>query len=240
MHPAEVAGLEQVRKRNQIKVKGLGFSLGTESVFANNVEMMTTQFYSKEGLTGYRLIEELENYSAVQCIPTLLLAGHGFGSSLAGKARDAIAKGSKWRDEGKGFYLDAPGASITGLLKDKIESGRIRFCQDRCEIYLHACSISNAFASTLARTTGCHVVASDFKVSPVSPTYGVDVIRHPTTSQRKFPNNGEYEQVWFTSGPGTFWEYLPNGDRKEIGQTYWGTLLLLRFRHSGYGLEFIG
>jgi hypothetical protein len=106
------------------------------------------------------------------------------------------------------------------LLKDKIESGRIRFCQDRCEIYLHACSISNAFASTLARTTGCHVVAADFKVSPVSPTYGVDVIRHPTTSQRKFPNNGEYEQVWFTSGPGTFWEYLPNGDRKEIGQTF--------------------
>jgi len=220
MHPAEVDGLPQVRSRFKIHSEGIGFALGKESVFANNVEMMETSHYSSSGKTGTQLIQALQDYSKAQCIGRLLLAAHGFGSSLSGGGRDAISKGSVWRDSGLGFYLNGAGPSVEGTLKKKIESGQIRFCTDVCEIYFHACSISKEFASSLSKVTGCNVVASDYKVSPISPTYGTASIKRPTTSKRNYRNIGEFEQVWFTSGAGQFWEYLPNGARKKIGQSF--------------------
>ena len=207
--PSQLKGNSMARHRRAGSTPGLGFSFGREWVFINNVEVMkTTKYDQKKGLTGWDFINSLKSYSKAACIPSLLVGGHGWGSPLAGDKVDSIAKGSQWRDSGKGFYLDGakrPGINTT--LKAAVEAKTIRFC-NQCEIYLHACSISKEFASSLSKVSGCNVIAADFKVSPVDPG---------SEGERDI---GQWDHIWFTSGKGNFFEYLPNGQRKVIGQSF--------------------
>ena len=207
--PSQLKGDRTIRQRKARTTPGLGFSFGREWVFINNAEVMKTTKYSQQkGLTGWDFLKSLESYSKAACIPSLLVGGHGWGSPLAGRKVDSIAKGSLWRDAGKGFYLTGSSRpSINTTLKSRIAKKTIRFC-NKCEIYLHACSISNAFASSLSKVTGCNVVAADYKVSPVDP------------AREGQPDRGQWDHVWFTSGKGNFFEYLPNGKRKVIGQSF--------------------
>lgn len=217
-HPSQVKDLKNVRKRNQIpKIRGVGFSFGRETVFKNNVALMKDSHYSSKGLKGNDLLDALEDYSeGGACIPTLLLAGHGWGSPIAvdGKKIDAIAKTHIDRNNGFGLYLRHPNASavsVEGAISQKIKSKRINFCGE-CEVFVHACNISKEFAGSLSRVTGCRVVAADFQVSPVTPK--------PSDSWSSFPDDGRYDHVWFTSAKGNFFEYLPDGRRATIGKGF--------------------
>ncbi len=209
--PSEIVGKTGFRPRQPGQTRGLGFAFGREWVFANNAEMMTEAVYDKSnGLTGSDFMAALKDYSKKACIPTLLMGGHGWGSPLAGNgiSTDVVAKGSIYRDADKGFYLTGKKrASVYGSLKSGIADKSIRFCSE-CEIYMHACSISKDFGTAIAKTTGCRVIAADYKVSPVDP--GLE----------NLDDNGSYDHVWFTSGKGNFYEYLSNGKRKIIGQSF--------------------
>ncbi|MEO5668893.1 MAG: hypothetical protein ABIR96_12610 [Bdellovibrionota bacterium] len=186
------------------KFEGVGFALGREGVFRNNAELMKSSSYSSTGQTGYDLLNALKKYtSAKGCVPNLLVAGHGWGSH-EGK-RETIATGSIARDANKGFNLDGAGATIKGDLARLIKNGEVKFCGS-CQIFLHACSISDNYSETLAKVSGCSVVSANDKVSPVDT------------------NSGEYDHVWFTSGGGRFSKYTPTSDgrvsRRTIGEEF--------------------
>ncbi len=186
------------------KFDGLGFALGREGVFQNNVNMMKDSSYAKKGQTGYDLLNSLKKYTKNKgCIPNFLIAGHGWGAG-DGK-RETIATGSNSRDANLGFSLEGKGATIKGDLAALVKSGEVKFCK-ACQIFLHACSISHNYAETLATTTGCSVVSATYKVSPVDT------------------NDGFYDHVWFTSAGGKFFKYTPTDDgkvaRKTIGEEF--------------------
>ena len=217
-HPRQVRDLKQVRKRNQIpKIQGVGFSFGGEMVFKNNVSLMKKRHFSSKGLKGADFVRALEEYSkGGACIPSLLLAGHGWGSPIAvyGKKIDSIAKNHVDRNNGVGLYRKhskSSAVSIEGTLAMKIKSREINFCNE-CEIMVHACNMSKEFGSSLAKTSGCRVVAADFQVSPVGPK--------SSDSWSAFPDDGRYDHVWFTSAKGNFFEYLPDGRREVIGKGF--------------------
>ncbi len=190
------------------KSQGLGFALGREGVFRNNVNMMSTSDYSSSGQTGADFIDALKKYTREKgCLPNLLIAGHGWGA--AEHPMEAIATGSTSRDAGKGIYLHEQKGrdvvSINGDLKRLVDSGEVKFCKS-CRIFLHACSISHDYSEGLVKATGCSVVSANYKVSPVDT------------------NTGVYDHVWFTSAGGKFYQYSPRDDgsiaRRTIGQEY--------------------
>jgi hypothetical protein len=153
------------------------------------------------------MIRALEKYTKSNgCIPNLMIAGHGWGA-FDGKV-ESISTGSIARDSVLGLYLNpvanSEGASIKGALQTRIDSGKIRFCEDSCKIRIHACSISHEFSQSMANATGCDVVSATYKVSPVDT------------------NNGIFDHVWFTSAHGKFYKYqahYPNA-REELGQSF--------------------
>jgi len=202
--PAQVANAGVTSMYKLPKFEGLGFSLGREGVFRNNVNMMKDMSYSSSGQTGDALLASMKKYTLNKgCIPNLLIAGHGWGAR-DGK-RETIATGSTSRDNNKGFSLKGAGATILGDLSSKrnlqglVNSGEVKFCKS-CQIFLHACSISHEYSEALAKTSGCSVVSATYKVSPIDTDTGV------------------YDHVWFTSAGGKFHKYTPNAETGEVAR----------------------
>lgn len=218
-HPSQLEGLNFIRKRGIGHIEGVGFAFGNESVFKNNVNMMSDNHYSPSGKSGAEFIRVLENYTSQNgCVPKLLIGAHGHYTSNS-RTESAISRAvNRGRSQQNVFYRTSQSEnhriSIEGLLKSKIQNNSIKFCQ-QCEIYIHACNIAHNFSKSLAQNTGCRVISATDKVSPVSPTYTDQKV-----NGNHYPNIGEYEQVWFTSGRGDFYEYLPTGQAKKIGKSF--------------------
>jgi hypothetical protein len=202
--PAQLARAGVTNMYKLPKFEGVGFALGREGVFRNNVKLMSDFSYSPNGQTGTDLLNALKKYTRNKgCIPNLLIAGHGWGAE--GNKRETIATGSTSRDNNLGFNLEGKGATIKGDLARLVKSGEVKFCKS-CEVFLHACSISHDYSETLAQVTGCSVVSATYKVSPVDTDSGI------------------YDHVWFTSAGGKFFKYTPHEDgkvsRKMLGEEY--------------------
>jgi RHS repeat-associated protein len=141
--------------------------------------------------TGQEMLAAMEKFTANNCcVKRLTFAGHGWNHTKD-PTQGPIPRGPGIpgvTEDSAGFYEDGTtydqgGATISDL-RSRIDSGKVRFCKP-CLIQIHSCRVSRTFIVSLAKTTGCRVVAGAASV---------------------FPSNRPNQRGKWESGPGVNWE----------------------------------
>ncbi len=148
--------------------------------FARVARMHADKGAYKALASGQEMLEFLKKLNTKYCcIYKLTIAGHGW-RSYDPKTKTVIPEqgGIPGVDPGSGFYSNgsswatAPASRQIRDLK-KLTGSKVRFCPN-CEIRIHSCNISTAFAEALGKVTGCNVVYAKGSCAGISPwTSGV-------------------------------------------------------------------